>query len=52
MRVVEARVDCDQDALWLRCDPAGPACHTGEASCFYRAVEADGRTLKRIVVPE
>jgi len=52
MRVVEARIDCDQDALWLRCDPAGPACHTGEASCFYRAVEADGRTLKRIVVPE
>ena len=44
MRVVEIRIDCDQDAVWLRCEPAGPACHTGERSCFYRAVEigADG----------
>ena len=39
MRVVEARVDCDQDAIWLRVDPAGPACHTGERSCFYRRIE-------------
>jgi phosphoribosyl-AMP cyclohydrolase len=38
--VVEARIDCDQDALWLRCTPRGPACHTGEASCFYRRIEA------------
>ncbi len=37
--VVEARIDCDQDALWLRCTPRGPACHTGAASCFYRVVE-------------
>ena len=48
MRVVEARIDCDQDAIWLRCDPAGPACHTGEASCFYRCIEPDGETLARI----
>jgi len=47
MRVVEARIDCDQDAVWLRCEPAGPACHTGEASCFYRRIEADGATLTR-----
>ncbi|ATE67299.1 phosphoribosyl-AMP cyclohydrolase [Rhizorhabdus dicambivorans] len=52
MRVVEARIDCDQDALWLRCDPAGPACHTGEASCFYRAIEADGRSLRPIIDPK
>lgn len=39
MRVLELRIDCDQDALWLRCEPAGPACHTGEPSCFYRRIE-------------
>ena len=48
MRVVEARVDCDQDAIWLRCVPAGPACHTGEASCFYRRIKPDGRSLDRV----
>lgn len=38
-RVVELRVDCDQDALWLRVEQEGPgACHTGRRSCFYRAV--------------
>lgn len=41
LRVVEARIDCDQDALWLICDPAGPACHTGATSCFYRRIEGD-----------
>lgn len=46
MRVVEMRVDCDQDAVWLICDPAGPACHTGERSCFYRRVAGDG--LERV----
>ncbi|HEU0293420.1 MAG TPA: phosphoribosyl-AMP cyclohydrolase [Anaerolineales bacterium] len=35
-RVVEIRVDCDADALLIRVQPAGPACHTGERSCFYR----------------
>ncbi|WP_174284657.1 phosphoribosyl-AMP cyclohydrolase [Sphingomonas bacterium] len=39
MRVVEMRIDCDQDALWLIVDPAGPACHTGADSCFYRRIE-------------
>jgi phosphoribosyl-AMP cyclohydrolase len=47
MRVVEARIDCDQDAVWLRCEPAGPACHTGERSCFYRRIDADGAHLIR-----
>ena len=38
-RVVELRVDCDQDALWLKVEQEGPgACHTGRRSCFYRAV--------------
>ena len=41
LRVVEARIDCDQDALWLRCEPAGPACHTGADSCFFRRIEGD-----------
>ena len=39
LRVIEIRVDCDQDALWIKAVPAGPACHTGEASCFYRRIE-------------
>ena len=42
LALVEMRVDCDQDALLLRVTPAGPACHTGRRSCFYRRVEADG----------
>jgi phosphoribosyl-AMP cyclohydrolase len=38
-RVVELRVDCDQDALWLKVEQLGPgACHTGRRSCFYRAL--------------
>jgi phosphoribosyl-AMP cyclohydrolase len=38
-RLVELRVDCDQDALWLKVEQAGPgACHTGRRSCFYRSV--------------
>jgi phosphoribosyl-AMP cyclohydrolase len=45
LRVREVRVDCDQDAVWLIVDPAGPACHTGEPSCFYRRVE-DGRLVR------
>ena len=42
LAVVEMRVDCDQDALLLRVKPAGPACHTGRRSCFYRRIERDG----------
>jgi phosphoribosyl-AMP cyclohydrolase len=39
-RVVELRVDCDQDAIWLRVEMTGAdaACHTGRRTCFYRAV--------------
>ncbi len=39
--LVEARIDCDQDALLLRVEQAGPACHTGRRSCFYRRIGAD-----------
>jgi phosphoribosyl-AMP cyclohydrolase len=45
LRVIEARIDCDQDALWLRVEPAGPVCHTGARSCFYRRVEG-GRLVR------
>lgn len=34
-RVREIWVDCDSDTLLLKVDPAGPACHTGERSCFF-----------------
>jgi phosphoribosyl-AMP cyclohydrolase len=38
-RVVELRIDCDQDAIWIKVDQSGPgACHTGRRSCFYRAM--------------
>lgn len=45
LRVVEARIDCDQDAVWLRCVPAGPTCHTGRRSCFYRRIEDGALTF-------
>ena len=38
-RVRAVYVDCDADTLLLLVDPAGPACHTGEVSCFYRTLE-------------
>jgi len=43
-RVVEMRVDCDQDAVWIKVEQAGgAACHTGRRSCFYRAVPLGAR---------
>ncbi len=36
--VVEVRIDCDGDALLFLVEPAGPACHTGATSCFYRSL--------------
>ena len=47
LRVLELRVDCDQDAVELRVEAAGPACHTGATSCFYRRLE--GETLVGIL---
>lgn len=40
LKVSDILVDCDQDALVLLCEPAGPTCHTGATSCFYRKLEA------------
>jgi phosphoribosyl-AMP cyclohydrolase len=47
-RVVEIRVDCDQDALLIKVEPQGDGgvCHTGARACFYRLVE-DGRLVER-----
>ena len=39
-RLVEMRLDCDGDTLLLRVDQEGPACPTGERSCFFRRIEA------------
>jgi phosphoribosyl-AMP cyclohydrolase len=38
-KVVEVRYDCDADAVLMRVEPVGPACHTGEYSCFYRSFD-------------
>jgi len=45
LRVEEILVDCDQDALVLRARPAGPTCHTGARSCFYRKLEGDALSI-------
>ena len=42
-RVIEMRMDCDQDAVWIRVEQIGAACHTGRRSCFYRKVDGDAR---------
>ena len=39
LTVREMRKDCDEDALLVKVDAAGPACHTGERSCFYRELD-------------
>jgi phosphoribosyl-ATP pyrophosphohydrolase/phosphoribosyl-AMP cyclohydrolase len=40
-RVREILIDCDADTILLKVDPAGPACHTGEYSCFYRELKRE-----------
>lgn len=40
LHVQEIRVDCDQDALVIYANPAGPTCHTGRPSCFYRRLDS------------
>jgi phosphoribosyl-AMP cyclohydrolase len=50
-RVVEMRVDCDQDAVWIKVEQAGPgACHTGRRSCFYRGVPLGRRDGARVAL--
>lgn len=46
LQIVDMRIDCDQDAIWIVAEPKGPTCHTGECSCFYRRITLDG--LERI----
>ncbi len=54
LRVAEIRIDCDQDVILLAVEPAGPACHTGKPSCFYRTLAGGedagpaGNVLSRI----
>jgi phosphoribosyl-AMP cyclohydrolase len=51
-RVTELRVDCDQDAVWIKVEQTGPgACHTGRRSCFYRAVPLGSRVTDVVLEP-
>ncbi len=48
-RVIELRIDCDQDALWLKVEQQGAgACHTGRRSCFYRALPVGQKSAARL----
>ena len=42
LEVRDIRIDCDQDAVWVKAIPAGPTCHTGARSCFFRRVGSEG----------
>ncbi len=54
--IVEIRLDCDADTVLLRVEPAGPACHTGERSCFFTVVRdrrsAVGGQTSEVVSPQ
>jgi phosphoribosyl-AMP cyclohydrolase len=52
-RVLELRVDCDQDALLMKVEPGGDggACHTGRRSCFYRIVKPDEAGARLVFEP-
>ena len=41
LRVLEIQADCDTDTLLMQVDPAGPACHTGARTCFFRILKDD-----------
>lgn len=41
LNVTEMLIDCDQDAIVIKARPAGPTCHTGAATCFYRRLDGD-----------
>jgi phosphoribosyl-AMP cyclohydrolase len=50
-RVVEMRVDCDQDSLWMRVEQIGAgSCHTGRQTCFYRTVPLRQTDLRRLIL--
>jgi phosphoribosyl-AMP cyclohydrolase len=50
LTILEARIDCDQDAVWLKVavGGAGVTCHTGARSCFYRVIERDGDAVSLV----
>ncbi|MCB0876451.1 MAG: bifunctional phosphoribosyl-AMP cyclohydrolase/phosphoribosyl-ATP diphosphatase HisIE [Solirubrobacterales bacterium] len=50
-RVRELRYDCDADAVLALVDPAGPACHTGERTCFYRSATGDPAPVSHEALP-
>lgn len=45
-QVKEMRIDCDQDAVLLKIEQVGGACHVGYRSCFYRLIEKDGSLVE------
>ena len=47
MYIKEIRVDCDADCLLIKVEPAGPACHTGKRTCFYRDIEGGELDLEK-----
>ncbi|MEM8936882.1 MAG: phosphoribosyl-AMP cyclohydrolase [Pseudomonadota bacterium] len=47
-RVIEVRIDCDQDAIELVVEQTGAACHTGRRSCFYRVVKRGDETTQLV----
>lgn len=51
LSVEEILVDCDQDALVIRAKPAGPTCHTGEQSCFYRQIDLQAASDAHALLP-
>ncbi|MBT6138678.1 MAG: phosphoribosyl-AMP cyclohydrolase [Rhodospirillaceae bacterium] len=51
-QVIELRVDCDQDVVWIKVQAAGPACHVGYRSCFYRVAERDEDGALRLAMTE
>jgi phosphoribosyl-ATP pyrophosphohydrolase/phosphoribosyl-AMP cyclohydrolase len=50
-RVRELRYDCDADAVLALVDPAGPACHTGERTCFFRAADGGPEPVAHEALP-
>ena len=54
-QLVEMRVDCDLDAVVVRVEQSGPACHEGYKSCVFRTVDADGALVvnaEQLMTPE
>ncbi|MGM0436736.1 MAG: bifunctional phosphoribosyl-AMP cyclohydrolase/phosphoribosyl-ATP diphosphatase HisIE [Bacillota bacterium] len=50
--IKDIKIDCDKDTLLLLVDPEGPACHTGNESCFYRKIEEEFSESKESKIEE